>query len=417
MKLRGQRRREFVKASATAAAGLLFVKPGSVYGAPANDAITLGIIGCGGRGNGVGRDLVKAGARVVALHDLFDDRLAETKARFDKDAAEKGQPAIDPAMLFKGPDAYHRLLASPVDAVLITSPPYWHPEHFEAAVEAGKHVYLEKPVATDVHGTEQITKTGRKGAGKVSMAVGLQSHHAPAYVEMVRRIHAGAIGDLVCAQTYYYTDDLKRKATPGMSPVEARVRNWVFDRVLSGDILVEQNIHVIDIVNWVMRAHPVSAQAIGGKKARMDVDCWDHFNVNLTYPGNVHVSFNSTQFKGSYDAKTQRFLGTKGYAEASFGRGGVRIVGEEPWDAGLGPEEGGLKDSVELKTAAFLESIRTKKLLDEVAMGVDSTVTAILGRTAAYEGRDRTWDEVAGSHARWKEKVDIASLAAAGRNS
>jgi myo-inositol 2-dehydrogenase/D-chiro-inositol 1-dehydrogenase len=411
------KRREFVQASAAAAAGMVFVKAGSVFGAPANDAIALGIIGCGGRGNAVGKDLMTAGARIVALHDLFDDRLAETKDRFDKLAAEKGLPAIESSMLFKGPDGYHKLLAAPVDAVLVTSPPYWHPDHFEAAVAAGKHVYLEKPVATDVHGAERIEKTGKKGAGKVSMAVGFQSHYAPPYQEMVRRIHTGCIGDLVCAQTYYYTEDLKRKALPGMSPVEARVRNWVFDRVLSGDILVEQNIHVIDIVNWVMKGHPTSALATGGKKARMDVDCWDHFNVTFTYPGNVHVSFNSTQFKGSYDSKTQRFLGTKGYAEANFGKGGVRIVGEDPWDANLPPDDGGLKNSVELKTAAFLESVRTKNLLNEVAGGVESTLTAILGRTAAYEGRERTWDEVSGSHAKWKDRIDIASLGMAERRS
>jgi myo-inositol 2-dehydrogenase / D-chiro-inositol 1-dehydrogenase len=403
------RRREFVQASAAAAASLVFVKPGSVFGTPASDAIALGIIGCGGRASDVGPNLVKAGARVVALCDLFDDRLAETKARFDATAAEKGLPAIDSAMLFKGPEAYHQLLAAPIDAVLITSPPWFHPDHFEAAVTAGRHVYLEKPVATDVYGAERIERAGKKGVGKVSMAVGFQSHYAPPYQEMVRRIHAGAIGDLVCAQTYYYTDDLKRKATPGMSPAEARIRNWVFDRQLSGDILVEQNIHVIDIVNWVMRGRPTSALATGGKKARMDVDCWDHFTVAYTYPGNVHVSFNSTQFKGSYNAKTQRFFGTKGYAEASFGKDGVRIVGQEPWDAGA--NEGGLKDSVELKTAAFLESIRTRNLLNEVPGGVESTLTAILGRTAAYEGRDRTWDEVANSHKRWPEKVDLSSLA------
>jgi myo-inositol 2-dehydrogenase / D-chiro-inositol 1-dehydrogenase len=408
MQGRGERRRDFIKVSAAAAAGLVFVKPGSVYGTPASDALSLGIIGCGGRGNAVGRELVNAGARVVALHDLFDDRLAETRDKLDKLADEKGLPKIDAAMLFKGPDAYHQLLAAPVDVVLITSPPYFHPDHFEAAVAAGKHVYLEKPVATDVYGAQRIEKTGRKGVGKVSMAVGFQGHYAPAYQEMVRRIHAGAIGDLVCAQTYYYTDDLKRKATPGMPPLEARVRNWVFDRVLSGDILVEQNIHVIDIVNWVMRGHPTVAVATGGKKARLDVDCWDHFNVNYTYPGNVHVSFNSTQFKGSYDAKTQRFFGTKGYAESSFGKGGVRIVGEEPWDAGT---EEAFKESVALKTAAFLESIRSKNLLNEVPGGVESTLTAIMGRTAAYEGEDRTWEKVAGGNARWKEKVDIASLA------
>ncbi|PYQ02489.1 MAG: gfo/Idh/MocA family oxidoreductase [Acidobacteria bacterium] len=405
------RRRQFLQASATAAAGFVIVKPGSVYGSPANDAVTLGIIGCGGRGNYVGKEMVGAGARVIALHDLFDDRLAETRGNFDKLAEEKGAPKIADGMLFKGPDAYHKLLASGVDAVLITSPPYFHPDHFEAAVDAKKHCYLEKPVASDVFGARRVESAGRKGAGKVSMAVGFQSHYAEPYQEMVRRIHAGAIGDIVCAQTYYYTDDLKRKATPGMPPLEARVRNWVFDRALSGDILVEQNIHVLDIVNWVMRSRPVSAMATGGKKARLDVDCWDHYNVELNYPGNVHVSFNSTQFKNSYDAKTQRFLGTKGYAEASFGKGGVRIVGEEPWESGA---EEGLAGSVPRKVAAFVESIRTKNLQDEVAGGVDSTLTAILGRTAAYESEGRSWEKVAGSKERWP-KIDLASLASPSR--
>jgi myo-inositol 2-dehydrogenase / D-chiro-inositol 1-dehydrogenase len=408
MSNRKVRRRQFLQASATAAAGFVIVKPGSVYGSPANDAVTLGIIGCGGRGNGVGKEMVDAGARVVALHDLFDDRLAETRANFDKLGEEKGQPKIADGMIFKGPDAYHKLLGSGIDAVLITSPPYFHPEHFEAAVDAKRHCYLEKPVASDVFGARRVEAAGRKGAGKVSMAVGFQSHYAEPYQEMVRRIHAGAIGDIVCAQTYYYTDDLKRKGAPGMAPLEARVRNWVFDRVLSGDILVEQNIHVLDIVNWVMKSRPISATATGGKKARLDVDCWDHFNVELNYPGNVHVSFNSTQFKNSYDAKTQRFLGSKGYAEASFGKGGVRIVGEEPWESNA---EEGLAGSVPRKVAAFVESVRTKNLQDEVAGGVESTLTAILGRTAAYDSEERSWEKVAGSSARWKERIDLASLA------
>lgn len=403
------KRRDFVKAGAVAAAGMVIVKPGSVYGTPANDAIKLGIIGCGGRGNGVGREFVGAGARVVALHDLFEDRLAETRQRFDKIAEEKGQPRIADNMLFQGPQAYQQLLASSgVDAVLLTSPPYFHPEHFEAIVDANKHCYLEKPVATDVAGTKRIEKAGKKGAGKISMAVGFQSRHAEAYQEMVRRIHEGAIGDLVCAQTYYYARDLNRRAKPEMSPLEARLRNWVFDRVLSGDILVEQNIHVLDIVNWVTRAHPISAIAAGGKKTRLDVDTFDHYNVTYVYPGNLHVSFNSTQYgKQSYSSQTQRFLGTKGYAEASFSKSGVRIVGEEPWDSGV---EDGLKDAVARKVTAFLEGIQRNSLINETAQGVESTLTAILGRTAAYEHKEQNWDDLARSNDRWKEKVDISSL-------
>ena len=403
----GVRRREFVKASATVAAGLAFVRPDQVFG---NDLLGLGIIGSGGRGSYIGREFLGVGGtRVVAIHDLFEDKLAEARERLDQVAAEKGVPKIADGMLFKGPDGYRQLLATPgVDVVIITSPPYWHPDHFEAAVAAGKHCWLEKPVATDVQGTKRIEATGRKGAGKVSMAVGFQGRYAPAYVEMVRRIHEGAIGDIVTAQTYYYSGDLNRKAREGASALENRVRNWVFDRALSGDILVEQNIHVLDIVNWVLRGHPVSASANGGKKARLDVDTWDHYNVVFNYPNNVHVGFGSTQFKNSFDQKAQRFMGTRGYAEAHFGKGGVRIVGENPWESEI-PE--GYAESVPRKIAAFLESIRTKSFQNDVPSGVESTYTAILGRTAAYEGESRTWDKLVGSNDRFP-KVELDALKA-----
>lgn len=401
-------RRDFVKAATLAGTGLLFVKPESVYGTPANNAVSLGIIGCGGRGNYIGREMIgNAEARVVALHDLFEDRLLETRDRFNKLSEERNHPKISDALLFKGADAYHKLLASGVDAVIITSPPYFHPDHFEAAVQANKHCYLEKPVATDVYGTKRIERTGRKGDGKVSMAVGFQSRYAEPYQEMMRRIHAGAIGDLVCAQTYYYTGDLPRKARPGMSAQEARIRNWVFDKVLSGDILVEQNIHVLDIVNWALRSHPVKAQGTGGRKARMDVECWDHFVMQYVYPGDVHVSFNSTQFKRSYDSRTQRFLGSKGYAEASFGKGGVRIVGEEPWDPNVGE---GFGSAVPRKVKAFVESVRSGNFLNEIPSSVESTLTVILGRTAAYAGREMTWDEVVRSDERWDGKLDLEKI-------
>jgi predicted dehydrogenase len=294
-----------------------------------------------------------------------------------------------------------------VDVVIITSPPYWHPEHFEAAVEAGKHCWLEKPVATDVHGTKRVEATGRKGAGKVSVAVGFQSHYAPAYQEMMKRIHEGAIGDIVTAQTYYYSRDLNRKGREGASALENRVRNWVFDRALSGDILVEQNIHVLDIVNWALNAHPISAMACGGKKARLDVDCYDHYQVLFTYPGNVHVSFGSTQFNQSFDQRAQRFMGTKGYAEVYFGKGGARIVGDNAWESST--EEGLTNDAVPRKITAFLESIRTKSYQNDVPNGVQSTLTAILGRTAAYDGELRTWDKVVSANDRFP-KVDLSVL-------
>jgi len=406
----GNGRREFVKASATAAAGFVIIKPGSVYGTPANDAIAVGVIGSGGRGKYVPRVFLDTGGtRVVALHDVFEDRLTEARAHYDKIQDEKGLPKIADGMIFKGPEAYEKLASSKdVDAIVITSPPYWHPDHFEAAVAGGKHTWLEKPVATDVHGTKRIEATGRKGAGKVSMTVGFQGRYAPAYVDMVKRIHEGAIGDIVTAQTYYYSGDLNRQTREGASSLENRVRNWVFDKALSGDILVEQNIHVLDIVNWVLRGRPTSAAASCGKKARLDVDCSDHFQVVYAYPNNVNVSFGSTQFNKSFDQRAQRFMGTKGYAEAHFGKGGVRIVGDNPWESGA---ESGYDQAVERKVAAFLESIRSKTYQNDIPQGVDSTYTAILGRTAAYEADERSWEKMVGGNDRFP-KVDLNGLKA-----
>jgi predicted dehydrogenase len=352
--------------------------------------------------------MINAGARVVALHDLFEDKLQAARERLDKVHVEKGLPRIEDKKLFRGPGAYRELLASGIDVALITSPPYWHPDHFEAVVDANKHCYLEKPVSTDVWGAKRIEKAGKRGAGKIAMAVGFQGRFAPAYEEMVRRVHAGAIGEIVCAQTCYYANDLSRKAREGASPLENRVRNWVFDRVLSGCILVEQNIHVLDQVNWTLRAHPISATATGGKKARLDVDTWDHYNVNLTYPGNVHVTFTSTQFKNGNGGRTQRYFGTRGIAEASFSQLGVRITGEEPWDAGV--TDGFSSETMPRKLGAFFDAIRSGNMVNEIPGGVESTLTAILGRTAAYERRERTWEQVADSNDRWKEKIDLSPL-------
>ncbi|HXG65244.1 MAG TPA: Gfo/Idh/MocA family oxidoreductase, partial [Blastocatellia bacterium] len=245
-------RRDFMKLSMAAGAGLLIVKPESVYGSQANSAVSFGIIGCGGRGNAVAAEFVRStGARITALADLFEDRLTATRVRLDKLAEEKGHGKIADAQVFQGSRAYEQLVQSPVDAVIISTPPYFHPDHFEAAVAAGKHVYLEKPVATDLHGCKRILKAGERAQGKISIHVGFQLRYAPQFREVARRLHEGAVGDIVCVQSYYYSGDLERKAKPGMPPLEARIRNWVFDRALSGDILVEQNIHILDICNWV----------------------------------------------------------------------------------------------------------------------------------------------------------------------
>jgi predicted dehydrogenase len=404
----GTDRRTFLKTASAAGAGLLIIKPESVFGTQANSAVAFGIIGCGGRGSAVATEFVKStDARVVALADLFDDRLNVTKDRFDKMAEDKGQAKISSSQIFRGSRAYEKLVGSPVDAVIISSPPYFHPDHFEAAVAAGKHVYLEKPVATDVHGCKRIQKAGERAQGKVTAHVGFQIRYAPPVREWVQKVQDGAIGDIVCAQSYYYSGDLARKAKPGMSPLETRIRNWVFDRALSGDIIVEQNIHIIDVANWVLKSHPLRAMGTGGRKARTDVgDVWDHYVTTLYYPNDVQVSFNSTQFSKGWGSNGLRLFGTKGTAEWHYS-GGARIVGENKWDAGVNNT---IEKSLSEKARAFVEGVRGGKLENQIAQGAESTCSTILVRTAAYAGKEKAWDKVVKDDTRWDVKLNLDSL-------
>ena len=291
-------RREFLGV-AIAAAGVTILKPRVVWGSQANSAVRLGLLGCGGRGLSVtGSFLRNTGAVVTAIGDIFPDNLENGKKRLDEISTKLGKPAIDPARMFKGPNAYQQLFASTdVDALYIATPPYFHPMHLEAALASGKHVYLEKPVAVDVPGAKKVMELGDRAKGKVSLAVGFQIRHASPYVELARRIHAGEIGQPVSGQVHYFASAIGRPDWPQATPPERRLRNWVHDKVLSGDIIVEQNVHIIDVTNWMLRNHPVKAVGWGGRAGRTDQgDCWSHFNCVFTYPGDVHVTFASTQF-------------------------------------------------------------------------------------------------------------------------
>jgi predicted dehydrogenase len=421
-------RRDFVKTTAAAGAGLLIVPSAIAFGSTANSSPGLGIIGCGGRGNYDGGEFIRnTDVRVAALMDLFDDRLEATRARFDRVAEEKGQAKISQSNVFKGHRAYEKLVQSKdVDIVLITSPPYFHPEHLEAAVAAGKHVYCEKPVATDVSGCLRVIAAGKKAQGKVSIHVGFQKRFDEGYRAMIERIHAGEIGDIVLGQTFYYTNDLDRHNKPGMPELEARIRNWVFDKALSGDILVEQNIHILDAVNWVMKSHPVKAVGTCGRALRKQVDaipayylCNDHFIMTYTYPGDVHISFNSNQFRNKgYRQQGERFFGTKGASE-SFQGGPATITlnqVQEGQKTGDKMETGrvNLGSAVGNKMKALVESVKTGQFQNEAEQGAESTLTTILGRMAAYSGREVTWEKMIKSNERWNLKLNLDSLGAGG---
>ena len=420
-------RRTFMKGAAAASTAFTIMNSRNVFGAPANSSVRLGIIGCGGRGSNVISNMVKNNdASVVAVADLLEDKAMKGREALSAVNAEKGMAEIDKSHVFVGPDAYLRLLErKDIDAVLVTSPAYYHPVHLEAAIDAGKHAYCEKPVCIDVAGARQIQRAGRKAEGKVTLAVGFQIRHATPYVEMVKRIQRGDIGDIVTVQAYYFAGSIPVQWPAGASYDEARIRTWFWFRALSGDILVEQGIHVVDICNWALGTHPVSATGTGGRKGRNDRgDAWSHYQVNFVYPNAVNVDFHSTQFDPGYGDVAERFFGTKGIAEAHY-TGGVFIKGANEWDSGVargtreeiskqdwasGTFTSALQDADFNKQKAFIDSIKTGKLINEAEAGAQTAMTAILGRTAAYSQREVTWDEIASSTDRMDPGLDLSQF-------
>ncbi len=419
-------RRTFLGATAAAAAAM-FIKPALVHGTRANSAVRVGLLGCGGRGTEDASHLVDTGgARVVALADLFQDQLDAARAHFDQVQQAKGYAALDTKQLFVGRRAYEQLAASKeVDAIVIATPPYFHPPHLETAVAAGKHVYLEKPVAVDVPGAKRVIEIGKRAQGKVSLDVGFQIRDCPPFVELVRRIHEGALGNIICGEAYYLTGYIDRPPWPNASPAERRLRNWVHDRVLSGDIIVEQNIHVIDICNWVLKAHPLNATATGGRQGRPaeDGDCYGNYHVVFRYPGNVDVTFSSTQFaKGWWDV-SERFFGTKGTSLSPY-VGPLGIWGDEPWQAPLSPQPQGrptafsvtgnftsnLESADPQKKQAFIASITSGNFHTQADKGAESALSCMMARTAAYTGREVTWDELMTSQEVWEARLDLDTL-------
>src|SRR5712672_3628616 len=405
-------RRKFIGAAA-ATAGIMFIKPELVRGTAANSAVRVGLLGCGGRGTEDATNLVDTGnARVVALADLFRDQLDNAHANFDKLQQPKGFAAIDASQLFLGPDAYQQIAHSKeVDAIVVATPPYYHPQHLEAV---------------DVPGALRVMEIGKRAGGKLSLDVGFQIRDCPPFVELVRRIHGGALGNIVCGEAHYLTGYIDRPAWLNASPVEKRLRNWVYDRALSGDIIVEQNIHVIDICNWILKAHPVKASATGGRQGRppSDGDAYGNYNVLFHYPDNVDVTFSSTQFaKGWWDV-TERFFGTKGVSQSPY-TGALGIWGDEPWQAPMTPAKdkpdaqafsvtGNFTSNLEFadreKKKAFVESITSGNFHNQADKGAESAISCILARAAAYKGHEITWDEIMKSREVLEPGIDLKKL-------
>jgi len=420
-------RREFVGLAATATATITILKPSVVWGTQANSAVRLGLLGCGGRGTAVTTSFLQnTGAIVTALGDVFQDNLDGSARQLSVVSLKLNKPFADAAHMFKGFKAYEQLFTSKdVDALYIATPPYFHPDHLEAAIAAGKHIYLEKPVAVDVPGAKKIIALGEKVKGKLSLAVGFQIRYASPYVLLEKRIREGQIGSLVSGEIHYFASNINRPPFADKSADERRLRNWIHEKTISGDIIVEQNIHIIDCTNWLLNGHPVKAYGKNGRAGRADDrDCSSHYNCVFTYPKDVHVSFASTQFGKAAWGVGMQYSGTRGVAEARYDAP-VRISGETNWEyPGLGRPQavdqqaavtgrfrGALDDADANKQAAFIGSVVTGNLLNEATQGAESALSAMLGRMAAETGREVTWEELLKSTDVFDPKINFAQFA------
>jgi predicted dehydrogenase len=378
-------RRDFIKTSAVSLAAL--GATGRAFAA-GSDTVRIGIIGCGGQGT---RDLVSCvnsspGVEIVAMADLFEDRMKESlaKLRNDVPAAVK----VTPEKCFIGFDAHKKLLQTDVQMVVLTTPPHWRAQHFQAAVEAGKHVFMEKPAGVDPKAIRSMIETGELAKQKkLSVVAGTQRRHSKKYQEIIRRIHDGQIGQIVSGQGYWNGGDMlgywKWWDKEKLSDMEWQCRSWPWFTWTSGDHIVEQHVHNLDVLNWALQGHPEQCMGMGGRAVRNLGNIWDHFAVEYEYANGVRVASMCRQINGCTDRIAERVVGTKGVADIDQGV----INGEKPYKY-----DGKDPDHYVMEMADLIASIRKGEPINEAKNVAESTMNAIMGRMSAYTGRALKWD-------------------------
>ena len=388
-------RRQFIASSAaTLGASSAFLSiPQRAY-ASGSDTIRVGLIGCGGRGTGAASDIVKGnqGIEIVAMGDIVQDRLARSRGALAEQIG--AQYKVDDEHAFVGINAYRDVIASDIDLLILATPPGFRPAHLRAAIEGGKHVFMEKPVAVDPVGVRSVFASADLAEERgLAIVAGTQRRHDPRYIEVLRRIHDGALGDIVSGQVYWNQGGLWNvERSAGMSDTEWQIRNWLYFTWLSGDHIVEQHIHNIDVANWVLAGHPVRANGVGGRQVRVDPSyghIFDHFAIELEYENGARILSMCRQQDGTSRYVGERFAGTRGTASPSDENPWIRGSNEWQWTAQGEPVNPYVQEHVDL-----VASIRAGKPLNEGRQVAESTLSAILAREAAYTGRAITWDEI-----------------------
>lgn len=393
-------RRNFVKTTAAISAGALVP---SAFAArtsrSVDDTIRVGVIGCGGRGTGAAANAIKAHPKVkiVAMADLFEDRLKGSYGWISNDEEYMDQVAVDPEHMFVGFDAYQKLLAiDEIDYVILATPPGFRPIHFDAAVNAGKHVFMEKPVAVDPVGIRKVIDAGERAKQKkLSVVAGTQRRHERSYLSLMDRIHGGEIGEIVSASCYWNQGGLwVHERTPEYSDMEWQCRNWLYFTWLSGDHICEQHIHNIDVINWAMNGTPVKATGMGGRQVRTESkygNIFDHFSIEYEYANGMTMQSMCRQIDGCASRVEEILTGTNG---RSVSRPGYAVInGQNDWRF-----DQDNRNPYEQEHVDLIESIQGKGVyLNEAKRVGESTLTAIMGRMSAYTGKSMTWEQAMSS--------------------
>jgi len=410
-------RRQFIKksgigvASTTVAMHAPFII--SAHAAP-DQQINIGLIGCGGRGTGAALDAVNAATnviypdsgyhtedakegaqaaaknvKIVAMADVFEDRLLSSLQQLQKVGLD-----VKKENCFVGFDAYKKLLEIPeINYVILATPPHFRPAHLSATIEAGKNAFIEKPAAVDAAGVRSIIESGKLAEQKgLAIGSGTQRRRDNAFRELITRVHNGEIGDIHAGVARWMGGELWYiDPKEGWSDMEKQLRNWNYYTWLSGDFIVEQFIHSLDLVNWALQSHPIKAIGLGGRQVRTDPkkygNIYDHFSVQYEYPNDVTIFCLDRQINGCTNHVDDEFIGTNGRATFSYRKTGTTLKDGKSWRF-----RGDRNNPYQTEHNELIEAIRLGKPINEAQQVAESTLTAIMGREAVYSGQEITWE-------------------------
>ena len=381
-------RRDVVRGAA--ALGAAMAIPSFVHAA-GNDTLKVGLIGCGGRGTGAANNALNAdpNLKIIALGDMFPDKL-ETSLLGLHQSQHKDRVEVSKEHQFTGWDAYKGVIEL-CDVVLLATPPHFRPMHLKAVIDAGKHVFCEKPVATDAPGLRSVIETAAKAKEKkLSLVSGLCYRYDEAKIETVKRIHDGGVGDIINLNVNYLTTGLWSNARkPEWSDMEWQLRNWLYYTWLSGDLITEQHIHSLDKMMWVMKDEtPAFAVGNGGRACRTEAaygNVYDHFNTMYEWSNGVRCFASARQWNGCFTDVSDWVYGNKGVANIM----NHTITGENKWKRKASP-----KNMYDLEHIALYKSIQNNEPINNGDYMVKSTGVAIMGRMAAYTGTKVTYEQM-----------------------